>query len=230
MMSTETAATVAKASRGSGPQTAQARKASAAAATTSGTNQPATWSARRWIGARDRCAPTTMRTICASTVSCRPVGAHFFGTAKRSSVPPTTRAPGPFGTGTASPVTRLSSTLEVPSSTSPSSGTLPPGRTRSRSPTAMAASASVVFPARRIEAARGRRRQVQQGGWHRRCGRGHAQFEDLADQHQHDDDRRGFEIDPDRTVMAAELVREGAGARVASTLKAQAMPVPARSA
>ena len=47
MMSTDTAATRAKAKRGSGPKIAQAMKASAATAMTSGTNQPDTWSARR---------------------------------------------------------------------------------------------------------------------------------------------------------------------------------------
>ena len=36
---------------------------------TSGTNQADTTSARRWMGARERCASLTMRTICASSVS-----------------------------------------------------------------------------------------------------------------------------------------------------------------
>ncbi len=36
---------------------------------TVGTNQPATWSARRWIGARERCASATICTICDSSVS-----------------------------------------------------------------------------------------------------------------------------------------------------------------
>ena len=40
-----------------------------ATAITAGTNQPATRSARRWIGARLRCASATICTICASIVS-----------------------------------------------------------------------------------------------------------------------------------------------------------------
>ena len=42
--------------RGSGPNVAQARNATTATAITAGTNQRATWSASRWIGARERCA------------------------------------------------------------------------------------------------------------------------------------------------------------------------------
>ena len=38
-------------------------------AITAGTNQPDTWSASRWIGARLRCASATICTICASMVS-----------------------------------------------------------------------------------------------------------------------------------------------------------------
>ena len=69
MISTVTAATSAKVKRGSGPNTIQAANASKAAAITAGTNQPATRSARRWIGARERCARATMSTIRASMVS-----------------------------------------------------------------------------------------------------------------------------------------------------------------
>ena len=69
MISTETAAIMAKANRGSGPNVAQAAKARTATAITSGTNQPATWSASRWIGARLRCASATICTIRARTVS-----------------------------------------------------------------------------------------------------------------------------------------------------------------
>ena len=69
MISTLTAATSPKAKRGSGPNVAQEAKAMSAAAITVGTNQPATWSARRWIGARLRCACATICTICASSVS-----------------------------------------------------------------------------------------------------------------------------------------------------------------
>ncbi len=48
--------------------------------------------------------------------------------------PPITAAPGIFSSGMDSPVTRLSSTLEAPSATSPSTGIDSPGRTRTSSP------------------------------------------------------------------------------------------------
>ena len=63
MISTLTAATSPKAKRGSGPNVAQAAKAMSATAITAGTNQPATRSASRWIGARLRCALATICTI-----------------------------------------------------------------------------------------------------------------------------------------------------------------------
>ena len=49
-------------------------------------------------------------------------------------VPPVTLSPGPFSTGTGSPVIIDSSTELDPSSTTPSTGTFSPGRTRRRSP------------------------------------------------------------------------------------------------
>jgi hypothetical protein len=50
-------------------------------------------------------------------------------------VAPITRAPAAFSTEIGSPVSIDSSTAERPSSTSPSTGTFSPGRTRRRSPT-----------------------------------------------------------------------------------------------
>jgi hypothetical protein len=49
-------------------------------------------------------------------------------------VAPITGSPGPFSTGIGSPVTIDSSTVLAPSSTTPSTGTFSPGRTRRRSP------------------------------------------------------------------------------------------------
>ena len=60
MMRTLTAATSPNASLGSGPQIAQAMNASTATTMTRGTNQPETWSASRWIGARLRWASATI--------------------------------------------------------------------------------------------------------------------------------------------------------------------------
>ena len=53
------------------------RRRATATAITAGTNQPDTWSASRWIGARERCASATICTICASMrVAADLLGAH----------------------------------------------------------------------------------------------------------------------------------------------------------
>ena len=134
MISTETAATSAWAKRGSGPTSAQATNASAATATTAGTNQAAMRSARRWIGARLRCASLTSATMRASSVSRPTRSARITKPPVPLSVAPVTGAPGPFATGIGSPLIIDSSTLVWPSSTTPSVGTRSPGRTRRRSP------------------------------------------------------------------------------------------------
>ena len=69
MISTATAFTIAYAIAGCGPTRPQMMNVMMAAMTTAGTNQPATTSATRWIGARLRCASATMWTICANRVS-----------------------------------------------------------------------------------------------------------------------------------------------------------------
>ena len=131
MMSTATALTSACASRGSGPHSAHAANAATATATTAGTNHAAMRSASRWIGARVRCASATICTICASSVSrADPLGLHH-DAAGAVDVPPVTRLPGSFSTGIGSPVTIDSSTVVRPLTTTPSTGTFSPGRTRS---------------------------------------------------------------------------------------------------
>ena len=119
---------------GVGPKIDQAMKARTAMPTTAGTNQPATTSARRWIGARERCASPTICTICASMVSLPTRSARSTKLPDWLSVPPVALSPGPFSTGTGSPVSMASSTVLRPSSTSPSTGIFSPGRTRRRSP------------------------------------------------------------------------------------------------
>ena len=142
MIKTLTAATRPKPSRGSGPNRAQAAKARTATAITVGTKTPATRSASRWIGARERCACATICTICDSRVS-RPIfSARIRKPPDWLMVPAMTRAPGSFATGIDSPVTSDSSSAERPSVSVPSTGTLSPGRTRSRSPTITLSSAT----------------------------------------------------------------------------------------
>ena len=136
MMSTATKAVIAKPSDGCGPTIAQTIALAKATTNTIGTNTAATRSTRRWMGAFEPCASSTMRTICARSVS-----APIFVTRKRKlpvrfSVPPVTGSPGPFSTGIDSPVTIDSSTADEPARTRPSLATVSPGRTITTSPIA----------------------------------------------------------------------------------------------
>ena len=102
---------------------------------TAGTNQPDTTSASRWIGARLRCASRTIATICASSVSAPTRSARMTKLPVPLTVPPMTRSPGALLDRH-----RLAGDHRLvdgarPSSTTPSTGTFSPGRTRSRSPT-----------------------------------------------------------------------------------------------
>src|SRR4029453_14054364 len=63
-----------------------------------------------------------------------------------TTVPATTRAPSPLGTGRDSPVIIDSSSSAAPSTTTPSAGTRPPGRTRTTSPTPRPAIETVRVP------------------------------------------------------------------------------------
>ena len=132
--------------RGSGPKLIQAANARTADAITVGTNQPATRSASRWIGARERCARATMSTIRASMVSRPTFSAESTSPPFWLTVPPITRAPSVFDTGIDSPVTMDSSTKERPSVTTPSTGIFSPGRTRKQSPTAISSIATSSSP------------------------------------------------------------------------------------
>ncbi|SFP26152.1 hypothetical protein SAMN04244567_04096, partial [Paracoccus pantotrophus] len=69
MISMATALISAKVSAGSGPKNSQIGKVSAATAITAGTNPSVTLSTSAWIGNFEPCVSSTMRMICASTVS-----------------------------------------------------------------------------------------------------------------------------------------------------------------
>ncbi|GIU99604.1 MAG: hypothetical protein KatS3mg014_1220 [Actinomycetota bacterium] len=99
------------------------------------TSQNAARSARRCAGAFELCAACTRATICASAVSDPTFVARARREPSRLIVAPIRGSPGRLVTGRLSPVIIDSSTLEVPSSTTASTGTLLPGRTSSRSPT-----------------------------------------------------------------------------------------------
>ena len=130
MISTATALSKAKPIAGAGPNSDQAMNVTAATATTAGTNQPETVSARRWIGARERCAAATIATICAKSVSLPTRSARITNEPVVLTVAPVTLSPGAFSTGSGSPEIIDSSTLLRPSTTLPSTGTFSPGRTR----------------------------------------------------------------------------------------------------
>ena len=101
---------------------------------TTGTNTPAMRSASRAMGAFDPPACSTSRMICASVVSSPILSARNFRKPVLLIVAAATRLPGVFSTGMLSPVSALSSTAELPSSTTPSTGMRPPGRTSTTSP------------------------------------------------------------------------------------------------
>ena len=88
------------------------------------------------------CADRTSSTIRAYWLS--PAGARTraFRTPSRLRLPLKKREPGRAGTGIGSPVSREVSTLELPSTTSTSQGISSPGRTRIRSPTFTASTAT----------------------------------------------------------------------------------------
>ena len=74
---------------------------------------------------------------------------------------PITSEPGDLPTGRLSPVTIDSSTSEMPSSTVPSTGTLPPGRISTRSPTTTSAVGISTSPPSRSTVAIGGARSIR---------------------------------------------------------------------
>ena len=86
------------------------------------------------MGARERCACATICTICESIVSLPTFSARITKPPERFSVPAITLPPTSLLTGMDSPVTIDSSSDDLPSTISPSTGTFSPGRTRNLSP------------------------------------------------------------------------------------------------
>ena len=133
MISTATAA--AKAVSAPAPVTSQNPRVTSARPMTIGTNTADTRSASRCTGALPVCACSTSRAIWASWVSAPTLVARTSSRPPAFTVAPTTRSPGPTSTGTGSPVSRLASIADDPSTTSPSVAIFSPGRTTNRSPT-----------------------------------------------------------------------------------------------
>ena len=87
------------------------------------------------MGALLPCASWTSRIICASAVSAPTLCASNLSRPCLLIVAPITRSPSPLSIGILSPVSILSSTAELPSIITPSTGILSPGRTITTSPT-----------------------------------------------------------------------------------------------
>ena len=119
---------------GSSENTAHAANVRAPPISATSTSQKAARSARRWPGALEFCASCTSSTICASAVSDPTFVARTRNRPFRLIVAPITADAGSLWTGRLSPVTIDSSTSLSPSRTSPSVGTLDPGRTTITSP------------------------------------------------------------------------------------------------
>ena len=134
------------------------------------------------------CADRTSSTIRAYWLS--PAGARTraFRTPSRLRLPLKKREPGRAATGIGSPVSREVSTLELPSTTSRSQGISSPGRTRIRSPTFTASTATSLelSPLQPVRDPRRRRLQLPDRRGGAALG---VSLERLASRlHQHDDE------------------------------------------
>ena len=118
-----------------------------ASVSTTNTKRPATLSTRRSIAALRVDSSSTWRTSAPTRVaSPTAVAVRSIG-APRLVVPAQTASPTPMARGRDSPVRIAASTLERPSTTTPSTGIASPARTRRRSPTATASiGTSVTAP------------------------------------------------------------------------------------
>ena len=140
------------------PSANQTMAASTAMPMTTGTKMPLTRSASLAMGAFEFAASSTSRIICASVVSAPTLVARNLNQPVLLMVAATTRSPGCFSTGMLSPVMADSSIAVLPSTSSPSTGTLWPGRTTIRSPTATCSTGtSVSTPSRSTTAVFGAR-------------------------------------------------------------------------
>ena len=151
--STDTAATSACVTRGSGPNANHSAHDHTAMSTTAGTKTPEIRSANRCTGAFELCAAATMPMICASTVSLPTFVARYRSEPPPLMVAPVTSLPSVLATGMASPVIIDSSTVEVPDMTMPSTGSCSPGRMAMMSPTRTSSMAMLVsLPSRTTRA------------------------------------------------------------------------------
>ena len=112
-------------------------QASVHTASVSGVNQMAYWSAIRWMGDFSDCAVRTSSTMRAYSDSLARRVARTTMAPSRFTAPDRTSLPACTISGGASPVSRDTSRCDRPLCTTPSAGSISPGRTSSRSPIAM---------------------------------------------------------------------------------------------
>ena len=137
----------------------QPAKARRAMAVTTGTKIAEMRSARRCTGALEPCACSTMRMMPASSVWLPTPVARQLSRPSPFTVAAYTLPPTSLATGRLSPVSMASFTLEAPSTTSPSTGTLSPGRTTKTSPGfRLSTATSTSTPSRSTRAVCGCRR------------------------------------------------------------------------
>ena len=134
IISTATAAALARTSAASVATRYQTTKVTTASSMTTGTKMPEMRSASRCMGARDPCASRIRVTICASTLSLPTVVARKWKAPVPLMVPPITWSPTVLATGIDSPVSMLSSAALLPERMCPSTGMRSPGRTMTTSP------------------------------------------------------------------------------------------------
>ena len=187
---------------------------------TTGTNQPATWSAMRWIGARLRCAAATMWTICASSVSAPTFSARITKPPVWFSVPAVTFEPGAFATGIGSPVTIDSSTVPLAlDQFAVDRHLLARAHAQQLADLDGCRSATVSSRAVGLHPHGGLRREVEQRPDRARRLLAGTQLEHLAEQHQHGDHRGRLEVDRHRAVVRPRTPPEtGSGAKVPTML------------
>ena len=135
MMRTDTPATSAKERDAPPPNTSQTRTVAAATAMTTGTKTAVMRSTSDWIGSFAPWAACTIATIWAKVASDPTCSTRTSSAPAPLTVPPVTRMPSVFSTGSASPVSMDSSTWDWPSSTTPSAAIFSPGRMAMISPT-----------------------------------------------------------------------------------------------
>ena len=159
-------------------------------------------SASAWIGARERCASATMATMRASVVSAPVRSTRMSKLPVPLSVPPVTRSPAAFSTGSGSPVRSDFVDGAAAFEHDAVDRHLVAGRTRRTSPTATSASgtSSVVpsggDPQRRL------RREVEQGADGAAGPLAGAQLQDLAEEDQGRDHGRRLEVERHEPVAS----------------------------